>query len=229
MKPVYRTEMVVQVPHVGQKILPDYAASDLQRLINILKEERIDEAAVLLGVSRETIGVVEKISYKLPGGGKGFLKVFINVYQTGVIPEIAKGILDYLNKNQYVKDALEIEKKPLKALEREIQGKIEAIESLKNFVVNEIRNGRVKDLGFNPIDLDDRVIELKEKLNEVEKKMSLLRGYEMVVEPVVPQEPVKPDRALIVLFAFISSIFMGVFIAFFVEYIEKAKARRQAQ
>ena len=52
-------------------------------------------------------------------------------------------------------------------------------------------------------------------------------AYEMIDPPAVSDEEVKPKRALVVALGFTVSLFFGVFLAFFAEWVENARRRRQ--
>jgi len=48
-------------------------------------------------------------------------------------------------------------------------------------------------------------------------------AFKVIDPPKVPDRKIKPKRALMVVLSFIVALFMGVFIAFFMEYLEKIK------
>ncbi len=50
-------------------------------------------------------------------------------------------------------------------------------------------------------------------------------AFKVIDPPRVPDRRIKPKRRQIVLLSFITSLFAGIFIAFFMEYVEKARER----
>ena len=50
--------------------------------------------------------------------------------------------------------------------------------------------------------------------------------FQVIDQAVTPEKKIKPKRALTVLLAGVVSLFLGVFLVFFLEYIENQKARR---
>ncbi len=56
-------------------------------------------------------------------------------------------------------------------------------------------------------------------------KVSENFAFKVIDPPRVPEKKYKPKRTLIVIVAFVSSLFFSVFLAFFLEYIKNAKRR----
>ncbi len=54
-----------------------------------------------------------------------------------------------------------------------------------------------------------------------EKKETL--AFDVIDEPYIPKKPVKPKKKLILAVAGVSGLFLGVFLAFFIEWIENVK------
>ena len=52
-------------------------------------------------------------------------------------------------------------------------------------------------------------------------------AFKVIDPPKVPDMRIKPKRTKMVLLAFITSLFAGIFIAFFMEYVENVKARER--
>jgi len=50
-------------------------------------------------------------------------------------------------------------------------------------------------------------------------------AFKVIDPPKVPDKKIKPKRILMTLLSFVSSLFMGVFLAFFMEYLEKKKSK----
>lgn len=52
-------------------------------------------------------------------------------------------------------------------------------------------------------------------------------AFKIIDPPKVPDKKIKPKRRMNIILSFVISLFAGVFIAFFREYVEKAKSSRQ--
>jgi len=51
-------------------------------------------------------------------------------------------------------------------------------------------------------------------------------AFKVIDPPKVPDRKIKPKRAQMVMLSFVVAVFMGIFAAFFMEYLEKVKARK---
>jgi len=54
-------------------------------------------------------------------------------------------------------------------------------------------------------------------------------AFKVIDPPRVPDQKIKPKRALMVVLSFVVALFMGVFIAFFMEYLEKIRNSGQGE
>ncbi|MCX5847790.1 MAG: Wzz/FepE/Etk N-terminal domain-containing protein [Deltaproteobacteria bacterium] len=52
-------------------------------------------------------------------------------------------------------------------------------------------------------------------------------AFKVIDPPKAPDKKIKPKRALMVIVSFILSVFIGVFLAFFMEYLEKVKSQER--
>jgi uncharacterized protein involved in exopolysaccharide biosynthesis len=74
--------------------------------------------------------------------------------------------------------------------------------------------------------LEKEIITLKHELYELENKIQLAKGYAIVSEPFIPRKPIKPRKLLNIAMAGIISLFLGLFLAFFLELVEKHKKKK---
>lgn len=224
LPPVYSGKMLIRLPNIYKTIItPSEAESILSELDELREEDRFDELSKKLNMDKTRVSELVKISTSTPRGEKKFIEATIEVYKPEIIIPIKNALIEYLNNNKYVKERIRLQRESMNHLKEEIQKKINEIEGLKEYVVKEIKEGKVKDLGFNPIGLDKEVINLKQRLKNIEKDITLLKGFEVVVEPNIPVRPSKPRKKLIVAVAGFTSIFFGIFLAFFMEWVEKNK------
>ncbi|NPA52768.1 MAG: hypothetical protein GXO22_07720 [Aquificae bacterium] len=62
------------------------------------------------------------------------------------------------------------------------------------------------------------------KFEEAKKSLYV----QIIDEPFIPDKPIKPKKALMVAVAGVGSLFIGIFLAFFLEWIENIKRRHQS-
>jgi len=83
-------------------------------------------------------------------------------------------------------------------------------------------------MGFNPIDINKKVIEAKIELLGIEQLLSRLNkgGIEIAVQLYISNKRVSPKILLNVVAAGILSLLLGVFLAIFIEYIGNIKNKK---
>ncbi|ADU96629.1 lipopolysaccharide biosynthesis protein [Thermovibrio ammonificans HB-1] len=119
-------------------------------------------------------------------------------------------------------------KKRRELLMAQIEGyskEIKDMENLANELKSQIKEGKLKIVGFNPMELDTTIVEYKAQLKELKLELSSLAPFKEV-SFYLSDKPVKPKKELIVTVGFISGIFVGVFLALFLEWLENIKERR---
>jgi capsular polysaccharide biosynthesis protein len=87
-----------------------------------------------------------------------------------------------------------------------------------------IKTGRLIPVGFNPVDLNKRISDIKIEKLHVEQTLERLKGIEMGAEPYISGKPVKPKKGLNFMIAGIVGFIASIMVAFFVEYLEKNKS-----
>lgn len=78
-------------------------------------------------------------------------------------------------------------------------------------------------MALTPIELNKRVSDLKIEKIAVEQAIKNLKGVEIVGNLYIPKNPVKPSIKKNIVIAGITSLFVGIFLAFLMEYIDRIK------
>lgn len=95
--------------------------------------------------------------------------------------------------------------------------------------MSRLKRGHINTLGFNPLDLDGYIIDLEQRLELIRAQRGLLKGVEIVSRSPLPRKPYKPKVALILAVAATSGLFLGIFAAFFAEWLENARKRHEEE
>jgi uncharacterized protein involved in exopolysaccharide biosynthesis len=73
-------------------------------------------------------------------------------------------------------------------------------------------------------DVDTDIMTNLDKIRNLELDKVRIEGFKIIQEPVSSIRPVKPNKKMNIAIAGVTSIFLGIFLAFFLEFIKKAKA-----
>jgi len=245
LPPVYRGSFIIRVPMISETqtksifneglnvpvplINPEEAVNLIENLDRLRKDGQIRKLSDALGISDEKIGALVKLTANVPRDVKNSIEVVIDVGSPVFINDFKDAILEFLNENQYAKKRISLRKASLLSLREELENNISEVEAVKKLVGNQIRENQTKELGFNPIDMDKEVIIFKQMLRDVENEIKLLKGFEVVVEPVISDKPVRPKKMLNVAIAGISFLFVGILLAFLKEWAEKHATETESE
>jgi len=106
----------------------------------------------------------------------------------------------------------------------ELSKVIESSKELVKAYDNLIKTGRLIPVGFNPIELNKRISDIKIEKLQVEQALKRLKGIEMVAQPNISSKPVKPKKRQNVMIAGVVGLLGSIMLAFFIEFLEKNKA-----
>jgi len=226
--PVYRSSFIIRMFSKNEnRMNPIISTGEVEKLISELdllrKEKQLNELSKRLNIKDEQIKKAVKFYAKTPSDDKDLVEITLDIYDRGLIPDLRNGIIQYLNQNPYVNERITTWKDNLLQQKAEIQKKIQEIDGFKNFLISQIKNDRAKYLGFNPLQLDEEVIKLKKELRDLEDTIKLLRGFEVTIEPEIPQMPIRPKKALNIAMAGLVSLFLGISLTFLIEWIDSKK------
>ncbi|WP_456401543.1 Wzz/FepE/Etk N-terminal domain-containing protein [Persephonella sp.] len=224
-KPVYRTETVIKIP--SDLVSKNESVGLIKNIDNLLNEKRFTEVSDLLGISVDTSEKLKSISGSGLKSDKELIKINIYVYDPSVINLVSKGILRYLNSNNFVKERIDLKKEELIFLLKETNLRLKEIESIRSSIIEKLKNGELSNLGFNPTEIDSVILNLKGRKINLENQIRLLRGHEIAVEPLIPKEPYKPNKNLVILVSIFIGFFVGVTLSFIIHWYKTSKVRRE--
>jgi hypothetical protein len=113
-------------------------------------------------------------------------KVEAEVYDNNVLDNLQKGIMNYLETNEYALKRREIDKQSLVKTEAKIKSEIVEIDSLKQLINQSIvprgsGNGIILGEPIDPVNVYRRGFELYEKQLVLNKKQELNNSFEVIV------------------------------------------------
>ena len=236
-KPVYSTEFYIKIPSVYVKegnslkkeniLTVEETSSLIKKLQDKLKEENYSDLSKALNLSESKIKKIKDINPEKLRNNKEIIKIRIETNQSNLIPVISSKILDYLNNYPYIKEKLKLEKEKLAQLINISQSELENMKKTKDLILKNIQEGKIRNFSFNPADIDAKILEISQQITQLQLKLQELKGFELSVSPTIPKKPSKPKKALIIAVASVSGLFLGIFLAFFKEWIENARKRHE--
>jgi hypothetical protein len=192
----------------------------IQNLEMLRREGRIDELSEELAMKSESLGLVASLKASSAELG-GDVLVTVEVKGTEIIGELANSLLKYLNRDPYFREEVLLEKNMLLFEKKQIVERLQESEALKNSLVQDIKEKKLTTFGFNPMDLEQKMIEYELRLEEIDSKIKKLRGFEMLGNPEIPAVPVRPRNMVNIIVGGFLFLLLGFFLSFFIEWIQE--------
>ena len=216
---IYRGEVILKLPakELTSKELTskELTSKELFSVIGKIDAEKILPTTHHL-VSDVKLNVLKDSTDKL--------RLVIEAKNTDALSQAAAEFVAYLNGIPLIKRFVEEERKRLLMQSEEIDKVIKGSDGLTRTYKKLLESGRLIPVGFNPIELEKRVSDLKIERLVIEQGIKRLKGVEMISSLNIPKNPVKPRIKKNIALASITSLFAGIFLAFFMEYIEKVRS-----
>ena len=206
---IYRGEVILKLP------AKELISKELLSIIGKIDAEKILPTTHHL-VSDVKLNVLKDSTDKL--------RLVIEAKNTDALSQAAAEFVAYLNGIPLIKRFVEEERKRLLMQSEEINKAIKGSDGLTRTYKKLLESGRLIPVGFNPIELEKRVSDLKIERLVIEQGIKRLKGVEMISSLNIPKDPVKPRIKKNIALASITSLFAGIFLAFFMEYIEKVRS-----
>jgi uncharacterized protein involved in exopolysaccharide biosynthesis len=212
---IYRGEAVLNV--FPYETTPPKEITDI--IGNIEREKR----AIIVP---KTNSSVTDIKLKAMKDSKDKIVVIIDSKNLDSVPQALLEIVNYINNIDIVKVTVKEEKEKLSKKLAELSDVVQSSADLSKTYQKLLKEGRLQSIGFNPMDLNKKIVDIKLEKLAVEQAMQRIKdgGIGISAQPYVSSKPVKPNIRINVALAGVVSLFIGISLAFFLEYVEKFKA-----
>lgn len=141
-----------------------------------------------------------------------------------VLPEI----VHYLNNIDLLKTTVKQQREVLSKKSDELKELLKSASDLLGTYNNLFKTGKLTTIGFSPVDINKRMVDIEVELLQAEQLYSKLNNgcIEIASQPLIPDKPVSPKIFRNIIVAGMLGLFFGVCLAFFLEYIENIKNKR---
>ena len=221
MPNIYRGEAVLLIALP----MPEITAKEITDLIGNIDREK------QLSIVPKSYPNVNRIKFNAMKDSKNKIVVSIDAKKIDDFPKALSEVINYLNNIGILKSTVSRSKEILLRQSAEL---LEIIKSAPDLLVTArklFKAGKFSTMGFNPLDISKKISETKVELLVVEQQLARLNngGIEIAAQPYISNNPVSPKILRNVVAAGILSLLLGVFIAFFIEYIGNVKNEKSKQ
>ena len=209
MPKIYRGEVILKLP------TKELTSKELFSVIGKIDAEKILPTTHHL-VSDVKLNVLKDSTDKL--------RLIIEAKNKDIISTAIIEFAAYLNNLPLINRSVEEERQRLLMQSEELSKVIKDSEEFAEIRKKLLREGKLILLGFNPVEISKRMSDLKIEKLGVEQSLQRPKSVEIIEKPYILKNPVKPSIKKNIALAGTISLFIGIFLAFFMEYIEKMRS-----
>jgi hypothetical protein len=229
--------VIVVSTAIGSFLMPDIYRGKAVLFVIPSEEITAKEITDLIGkVDREkrlsimpkSYPNVKDIKFNTIKDSNNKIIVTIDAKKIDDIPRALSEVVDYLNNMDIIKSKISRSKAIALKQSEELADLIKSSPDLLSTSDKLFKAGKLSTMGFNPIDINKKIIDAKLELLGIEQQLSRLNkgGIEIAVQLYISGKRVGPKILRNVIAAGIFSILLGVFLAVLIEYFGNIKNRK---
>ncbi len=215
---IYRGEAVLEIAAgkigsgiTGSKIL---SAEDMVALLGRVDKQKIE---AIFPEHAVAIANVRLSAVKEEEGGNEIFTATIESRDPSAMPGAFNELVSYLNSLPVMSESVNQLKARLTKQSEELASVIGRSKGLESDYRKLLGEGKLIPVGFNPIELESKISDLKIQKMIVDQDIRNLTGVRTLQEPFVSRRPVRPRVALDLFVAGLVGLFAGITLALFVE------------
>lgn len=222
MPKIYRGDVILKIPQF-EIASSNISSRDLIDFIGKIDEERKAELLPKAAVS------ITDIKFNAFKDAKDKIEVIIESKDKDTILIAISELIDYSNSIDLMKLNLKEEQEKLLKRATELSSVLDASKELLINYRQLLKAGKLIPVGFNPIELNKRISDISLEKQMTEQSLQRINGGVRIARQVqINKDPVKPRIKRNVALSGITSLFLGILLAFFLEFFEKIKNRERA-
>ena len=217
MPKIYRGEVILKLP-TKELTSKELTSKELFSIIGKIDAEKVKNFLP------KTHRLITSIKLDALKDSTDKLRLVIEAKNTDDISSAMTEFVGYLNNFPLINRSVEEERQRLLIQSEELSKVIKDSEEFAEIHKKLLRDGKLILLGFNPVEISKRMSDLKIEKLGVEQSLQRPKSVEIIEKPYILKNPVKPSIKKNIALAGTISLFIGIFLAFFMEYIEKMRS-----
>lgn len=214
---IYKTEAIVAIPETPQHPVSIDSRGNVNALINVYEtrymlkkywDNNVREGKII-ELGDDILNKVKNIEVEdIRGSNKQFNLIVYSKGDSNVAARIIDHLYGYLRKNEYVRRKFEEEKRILDSMLQETSGSISRAIEIRN--QKKYVWGQGSQIQFNPVEIETRTIELKEKYYYYLNMQNNMHSYEYVRTPYTFPTSLRPKINQIIFISILIGFIIGL-------------------
>jgi len=227
MSKIYRGEVGVRIQQAQESISPgDYGKIPPKELISTKELYEIignfDREKINLNFPQYSDSIKDVMIRQISGSTDKF-KIIFEMRQITYFQEVVKIFMQYLNNIPLIARAVEQSRerltKRLEAIDVVMSKSQQDAERFQRMMINE----KLNPIGFNPVEFNKMRSDLEVEKIALKQSIKNLTGFEIVTNPIIFKNPVRPRPKLYMAIAGVISLVFVIFLTMVLTYIENIK------
>ena len=233
--------IIVGLTAIYSFTMPNIYRGEAVLLVNLNNLDKLKSEAINVIEITDSVGSIdrEKLLRMVPKyysnvthiklnaikNSKDKITVTIDAKKIDDIPGALSEVIGYLNNINIIKSAVSRYKESLIKQSSELSDIIKSSHDLLVTYRKMFEAGKITTMGFNPLEASRMIVQMKVDLLEIDQKISRLNngGIEIASQLHISDNPVSPKILRNVVLAGMTSLLLGIFLAFFIECIGNVK------
>lgn len=233
--------VIVGLTAIGSFMMPNIYRGEAVLLVNLNNFDKPKSEVINAKEITDSVGSInrEKLLRMVPKSypnvtniklnanknSKDKITVTIDAKKIGDIPGALSEVIGYLNNIDIIKSSVNRYKENFIKQSSELSDIIKSSRDLLVTYHKMFEAGKITTMGFNPVEASTVIGKIKVDLIEIDQKLSRLNngGIEIASQLYISDNPVSPKILRNVILAGFSSLLLGIFLAFFIEWVGNFK------
>ena len=220
---VYRLEahMKLYLPKGVTTVKELPTAKDLASIVGTIDPEK---KAIILSNRAEEITDLNLAEMK---GATDKFKIVIEGRSRDMLPEALGNFVTHVEHLPVIKNSQEKITRELDQRIRDLKEAYAKSVSINKEIERRLRSSSLSSLGFNPIEINQQVLDMRNELYRLEQERLHYRLIQPLDDPFVSKSPVKPNKTMMITVAGLCGLLFGVFAVFIAKYSPGLKANER--